>query len=189
MTLSPLLKKLLFVRQFGIDEGKINLLGEREIMLNASAVLELQDIDESKLYDIAKKSSFKNLIDFVEHAKVYEKMRNVFLSDIAELGKKIGETDEGVISTLQDVFNVYGLGNMSIQNLDNAKREVVVAVKDSTIAQEWVAKHKKKSPNCVCSLTAGIIAGMFSYIFNKQVDCVEAKCKACGDSQCVFKIA
>ena len=71
MVLSPILKKLLFVRQFDIDGGKIKLLGDREIMLNASAILELQSIDESKLYDIAKKSSLKNLVSFVEHAKVF----------------------------------------------------------------------------------------------------------------------
>src|SRR3989344_2877071 len=106
--LSPILKKLLFVRQFDIDAGKITLLGDREIMLNASAVLELQEIDETKLYDLAKKSSFKNLIDFVEHAKVYDKVKDNFIVNIAKLGKKIGETDAGTIKTLQEIFNVYG---------------------------------------------------------------------------------
>ena len=50
MVLSPIIKKLMFVRQFDIDKGKIELLGGRQIMIHASAVLELQEIDEGKVY-------------------------------------------------------------------------------------------------------------------------------------------
>lgn len=190
MALSPMLKKLLFVRQFDIDAGKITLLGDREIMLHASAILELQEMDESKLYDIAKKSSFKNFEGFVEHAKVYGKMKGVFIDEIERLGKKMGETDQGTIQTLQDIFNVYGLGEMSIQKLDNSSKEALVAIKDSTIAEQWMDKNKKlgKSKSGVCSLTAGVIAGIFSYIFKKEIDCGEIKCKACSESYCLFKI-
>lgn len=188
MGLSGILKKLLFVRQFDIDEGKINLLGNREIMLHASAILELQEIDESKLYDLAKKSGFKNIAGVVEHAKVYSKMRSVFVDEIAQLGKKIGETDEGTIKTLQEIFNIYGLGEMSIQEIDNKANQALVAIKDSTIALEWTKKNKKKSKSAVCTLTAGVLAGVFTYIFGKAVDCVEAKCKAEGNGYCLFKI-
>jgi predicted hydrocarbon binding protein len=188
MVLSPILKKLLFVRQFDIDGGKIKLLGDREIMLNASAILELQSIDESKLYDIAKKSSLKNLVSFVEHAKVYNKMKDVFITNISRLGRKIGESDEGVIKTLQEIFNVYGLGEMLIQDIDNSSRKAIVAVRESTIAEEWLAKNKKRAKSAVCTLTAGVIAGMFSYIFKKEVDCIEARCKAQGGGHCLFRV-
>ena len=189
MVLSPMLKKLLFVRQFDIDEGKIKLLGDREIMLHASAILELQDIDESKLYDIAKKSSFKNLVDFVEHAKVYNRIKGIFIGDIANLGKKIGQSDEGTIKVLQDVFNVYGLGEMMIEKIDNKNKEALVIIRESAIAEEWMKKNKKHSKMPVCTLTAGVIAGVFTYIFDKEVDCVETKCKSEGASYCMFKVA
>ena len=189
MTLSPILKKLLFVRQFSMDEGKIDLLGTREIMLNASAILELQEIDESKFYNIAKKSTFKNITGFVEHAKVYDRMKDVFMAEIANLGKKIGQTDEGVIRVLQDIFNVYGLGEMSIDNIDNAQREALIIVRGSAIADEWINKHKKHSKTQVCTLTAGVLAGIFSYIFGKEVDCVEVHCTAQGKNYCLFKAA
>lgn len=189
MVLSPILKKLLFVRQFDIDNGKIEMLGDREIMLNASAILELQNIDETKLYDLFKKSSFKNLASFVEHAKVYDKMKSVFLGDIAKLGRKIGESDVGVIKTLQDIFNVYGLGEMSIQEITNSSKQALVMIRESTIADQWMKKNKKKSSMATCTITAGAIAGMFSYIFGKQVDCVEAKCQAQGNGYCLFKVA
>ncbi len=189
MTLSPLLKKLLFVRQFSIDGGKINLLGEREVMLDASAILELQSIDESKLYDIGKKASFKNLVEVIEHARVYSSMKDLFIAEIANLGKKIGQTDKGTLMTLKDFFNIYGLGELSVDHIDNSKKEALVSIKESTLAQEWMAKNKKKSKSAVCALTAGIIAGMFSYVFDKQMDCVESKCSAQGASKCSFKVA
>ena len=95
--LSPFLQRLLFVNQFEIDKGRIKILGDSQIMLNASAILGLQEIDESKLYEIAKKSSLNNLVRFVEHAKVYGKMKDVFMKQLAELGQKIGQSDEGTI--------------------------------------------------------------------------------------------
>lgn len=188
MVLSPILKKLLFVRQFDIDKGKINLLGDKEIMLNASALLELQEIDQTKLYDIAKKSSFKNLVSFVQHAKVYEKVKDVFIGDIARLGRKIGQTDEGTITVLQEIFNVYGLGDMTIEKIDNSDKQALIVVRESTIAEEWMKKRREKAENPVCAITAGVIAGIFSYIFGKELDCVEIKCMARGSPYCLFKV-
>ncbi len=158
-------------------------------MLSASALVELQEIDSSKLYDLAKKSSFKNLGSFVQHAQVYGKVRDIFIDSIAKLGRKIGETDQGTIKTLQDIFNVYGLGELRIQEIDNHYKQALIAIKSSTIAEEWAKRHKEKSKTPVCAITAGIIAGMFSYIFEKEVDCVEAKCESQGNSFCSFKVA
>ncbi|MEI6732005.1 MAG: V4R domain-containing protein [archaeon] len=188
MGLSPILKKFLFVRQFDMDNGKVTLLGDRRIMLDASAVLELQDLDETKLYDVGKKSGLQNLSGFVEHAKVYGKMKDVFMSDITMLGKKIGSSDQGAIRTLQDIFNIFGLGEMTIQEIDNSGKKAIISLRESTLASEWTLKYKKSSKNTVCALTAGVIAGMFSYIFGKPVDCIEASCKAQGKGYCLFKV-
>ena len=188
MPLSPMLKKLLFVRQFDIDKGKINLLGSAEVMLNASAILGLQEIDETKVYKAAKESSLKDISGAVEHAKVYGKMREVLIEEIAELGKKIGQTDAGTIKTLQDIFNVYGLGEMAITNIDNAKKQAIISLRSSTIAESWQESNRTRAKKPVCSLTAGVLAGMFSFIFGKEVECVEDKCKSQGNGYCLFKI-
>src|SRR3989338_4885498 len=185
--LIQLLQKLLFVRQFSIDNGKIELLGGKYIMLNASALLELQSIDETKIYMLAKESSLSGMKNLVEHAKVYNKIKDLFLRNIAELGRKIGATDEGMIKTLQDIFNLYGLGSLEIIELDNKNKKAVIKIKDSSIAQEYVKKNGK-SKNPVCTLTAGVLAGMFSYIMNQKIECIETKCLAQGASECVFKI-
>ena len=188
MTLSPILKKLMFVRQFDIDQGKIKVLGDREIMLHASALLELQEIDESKVYDVAKKSGKANISGAVAHAKVYGKMKDVFIEEIKQLGKKIGETDEGTIKTLQELFDIYGLGELVIADIDNKNKQAIVEIKDSTIADEYLKRKKGPSKGGICAITAGVIAGMFSYIFGKEVDCVEQKCKASGSWNCTFKV-
>jgi len=187
--LSQFLQKLLFVDQFGIADGKITLLGHRQIMLHASALLELQEIDESMIYNIVKKSSFNNINGAVEHAKVYKRIKNVIVNELAQIGQKIGRNDEGAIKTLESFFDIYGLGMMKIVNLDNQKNEASVEIKDSTIAGEWIEKNHKKSRSSVCTLTAGVLAGMFSYIFGKDVDCVEEKCRAKGNDYCLFEIA
>jgi|SRR3989344_2988554 len=189
MPLSEILKRLLFVRQFDIDKGKIVLLGQRQIMLDASVILELQEIDESKMYDIGKKSGFSNIKGFVQHAKVYDKVKDIFIKEVVNLGKKIGETDEGTIKTLQSIFDVYGLGDMSIEKIDNEGKQALIRLKDSAIAEEWINKNKHRSKIPACTLTAGIIAGIFSFIFDKKLDCVEMECKATGKGYCLFKVA
>ncbi len=178
----------MFVRQFDIDKGQIKLLGGREIMLHASAILELQEIDESKIYEAAKQSGMKNLEGAVEHAKVYGKMKDVFLNEISKLGEKIGNNEEGVISTLQEIFNIYGLGEMTIHEIDNKSNKALIIVRDSALAGEYISSKRTKSKTGVCTLTSGVLAGMFSYIFGKKVDCKEEKCKAQGNAYCLFRI-
>jgi predicted hydrocarbon binding protein len=41
----------------------------------------------------------------------------------------------------------------------------------------------------MCTLTAGVLAGIFSYIFGKEVDCIEKKCKAIDSDYCEFEVA
>lgn len=185
--LSGFLKKLMFVKQFSIDKGRIELLGDHEIMLHASALLALQEIDRNELYGVAKKVGYEQIKGTVKHANVYREMKNVLLSEISSLAEKIGQGDEGTIKTLQEFFNVYGLGEMIIENIDNENKKAVIVIKHSTIAEEWVKKNGK-SKEAVCSLTSGVIAGMFSYIFKKEVNSVEKECLAKGDDHCVFNV-
>jgi predicted hydrocarbon binding protein len=185
--LSAFLQKLLFINQFEINEGRITILGNKHIMLDASSMLALQEIDKSKIYELGKKSSKSNLDNLVEHAQVYKNIKSQELSNIAELSKKIGKTDDGVLKTLQTMFEVYGLGKLQILDLDNKKNSALIQLNDSSIAATQLKKGKSKTP--ACTLTSGVLAGIFSYIFGKDVNCVEKKCKAKGDSFCSFEIS
>jgi len=186
MGLSSLLQRLLFVNQFNVIDGKIEVLGNRYIMLDASDILVLQDIDKTKTYSTAKDMSKNNLKNLVEHASVYKGMKDQSMKNIAELSKKIGKTDDGVIKTLQSLFEIYGLGKLEIMNLDNDKKQVILRIKGSSLGLAQLDKQKSKTT--VCTLTSGVLAGIFSYIFKKDVDCVENKCIAKGDEVCEFLI-
>ena len=109
------------------------------------------------------------------------------MQNIASLSKKIGKTDEGTIKTLSSIFEIYGLGALEILDLNNKDKKAILRIKDSSIAQEQLKKSKEKKP--VCIMTAGILAGLFTYIFGKDVDCVERKCVAQGQEYCEFEIA
>lgn len=181
--LSPLLQKLLFVNQFNIADGRIDILGNRYIMLNAADIIALQEIDSTKMYKTAKNMSKDNIKSLVEHAAVYKNIKDQSLKNIAELSKKIGKSDEGVIKTLQSLFEVYGLGKLEIMDLDNKNNRALLKIRDSTLGKV------KKSKNAVCTLTAGVLAGIFSYIFKKDVDCVETDCIAKGKESCLFEVS
>jgi predicted hydrocarbon binding protein len=176
----------MFINQFGINEGKIEILGSRFVMLYASDLLCLQEIDESKMYAFMKGSSKKDLSELINHAKVYKGLKNEAVKNIASLSQKIGKTDEGVVKTLQDLFELYGLGKMKITNLDNKNKKAAIEIMNSTIAFASLKNGKVKK--LVCTVTAGILAGIFSFIFKTDVDCIEKKCRASGSSTCSFVV-
>jgi predicted hydrocarbon binding protein len=186
MPLSAMLQKLLFVNQFSIAKGKIEILGNKYVMLDASNLVVLQEIDKSKMYASMKKTAKSGIKSLVEHAEVYKGLKDQSLKNIAELSKKIGETDEGTIKTLEAVFETYGLGEMEIIDLNNKDKTAKIKILGSTMALEHLKKGKSKT--ATCSLTAGIIAGIFSFIFNKDVDCTETSCLAKGNGECFFEV-
>jgi len=186
--LSPLLKKLLFVRQFSIDNGKIEILGNRHIMLSEDVLLELQDIDDARLYSLIKDSTLNQLSKIVEHAKVYKQLKEVIALDISSLSRKIGAGSEGIIKTVQDIFDIYGLGKMTIVSLDNSKKQAVIKVTDSSIAEAYLNKNKRRAAKPVCTITAAVIAGIFSYLFGKKVDAIEERCRAKSGDLCEFVV-
>jgi predicted hydrocarbon binding protein len=182
MPLSNFLQKLLFVNEFRVKDGEIVLLKDKYIMLNAANLISLQEIDPEKLYGASKKSSKKDMDKMVKYANVYKKIKNQELKNIASLTKKIGKTDDGVTKTLETIFEVYGLGKLQIYDLDSTKKIAQIKIPNSTLAEG------QKSDAPMCSITAGILAGIFSFIFNKDVDCIETKCRAMGDEFCKFEI-
>jgi predicted hydrocarbon binding protein len=184
--LTSLIQKLLFINQFNMINGKIEILGGRYIMLDASDLLMLQETDETKMYAVMKDSSKRNLKSMIEHAKVYKSLKDESMKNIAQLSKRIGKDEEGIIKTLQGLFELYGLGSMQIVNLDNKNKQATINIRNSSVALEQLKRKKVKYT--ACTIIEGILAGMFSYIFNKDVDCVERKCMAKGDEACMFVV-
>ena len=183
--ISGFLKKLLFARQFSIIDGKIEVLGEKQIMLSAVALMELQNIDKTKVYDIVKDAAKKEMKN-VEHAKVYSALKQVSLVDIKKFGSKLGSGIGGVLKNIEDIFEMYGLGKLKVADLNNEKKKANLIIGNSSIAKAYAEKYGRGGN--VCVITAAVLAGMFSYLFGKDVNCIEVSCGAGSGSSCKFVV-
>ncbi|MBI5390895.1 hypothetical protein HZB02_05360 [Candidatus Woesearchaeota archaeon] len=163
---SPFIKKLMFARQFSIDNGVIELIGKRQVMLPSEALLYFDLIDEKKAYELAKKSG-KETIEYY--------------------AKRLGGSSEGMLKIIEEIFESFGLGKMKVTKFDGIQKVVEIIIPDSTIGH--VAKEKyKKTKDPACCITAGMLAGMFSFLLKKDVQCKEVTCIAMGHGGCKFEI-
>ena len=143
--LSGFVKKLLFARQFLIIDGKIEMLGKRQIMLPAEIVAEVQHIDEKRFYTIVKSNVQRSM---------------------AEYAKKIGVSNVGMLKSMEEIFELYGVGKPEIVKLDQSRKEAVIRFHDPNLK---VIYEGPKGPDGL--LVEGALAGMFSFLFEKQVEC------------------
>jgi hypothetical protein len=160
---SPFLKKLMFARQFDIDEGRIMVLGEQQIMLPANLLLELQEIDPKRTYEFTKKQTAM----LIEH--YFNKIGGSFIRSDA---------------VVCDIFNNFGLGKMEI--LESTDAITIIKITDSTIAKDYVKKNNEFTDKVVCHVTSGVLAGMFSYLKKKDLNSEEKECHAKRDASCKF---
>jgi len=160
--LSPFVKRLLFARQFVLDEGQVQVLGEPESLLPIEFVIEFQRSAPEKVYKIAKSS----IARFVR-----------------EIGSKLGAKPQDLIKRAPDVFELIGLGRLELQVLDLKKKKVIVNVYNSPLPEYENRKC------CCCIFTAGVLAGLFSTLLGKDLNAKEVKCVAKGDLFCQFVVS
>lgn len=106
--LSPFLKKLLFVRQFFMTDGKIEILGEKQIMLPFSVLANGQN------------------------PVLFETVSKEVRITMASYGKKLGSSAGGMTKSVQDIYETMGLGKMEIIKLDADKKETVLRIQNIT---------------------------------------------------------
>ena len=164
--MSAFLKKLLFVRQFSIEDGKIEMLGKREIMLPSNILFWMQ----------------------AQNKQTYELSKQMTIESVKEFGKKIGSSEEGMIKNMKEIYETFGLGPLEINDLKNEKKEATITIKDSSMAKEYMRYNKSAAKTGQCELIAGILAGMFSFLFNADVNARETKCLSTGSPSCIFSI-
>lgn len=102
--LSSFIKKLMFARQFFMIDGKIEILGKRQVMLPSEIVYELQKT--AKLDDI------KNLVK----------------KNIEDYAKKLGAGEEGLLKNISDIFETYGLGKLEVMDLNNTEKKCIIRI-------------------------------------------------------------
>lgn len=164
--LSAFIKRLMFARQFDIDNGKIEVLGINQIMLSSSVISQLQEIDKKKTFEV---------------------IRNVIFKNISGYGKRLGAKSDGLINVISDIYETLGLGKMEIIDLDRENKRALIKIHESTIANAYIA-DKIKSSEPACIVISAVLSGMFSYLFDKEVIAVEQECIVLGKNNCEFII-
>ncbi len=137
--ISPFLKKLLFARQFFMIDGKIEILGKKQIMLPADVIVELEK-NNSKV--------------------VYDSVKEVIKKYIRDYAKRLGSPEEGMLKSIDSLFETFGLGKMRIVDIDYKQKKCLVSI-----------------INCPdkSNLTPAVLAGIFSFLFEKNVDAEKTK--------------
>ena len=162
--ISEFLKRLMFARQFNIDNGKVDILGCDHVMLASEFFYSVEELDKMKVYEIAKGSTEK-LVD--------------------RYFQKIGSDQTRSNDTVEGIFNNFGLGRLQV--LEARSDRIVVQIPNSTIAEHY-RKTRGFAHSCQCSVTAGVLAGFFSYLRKKDMNAQEMNCIAMGNEACKFVI-
>ena len=151
--LSSFLKKLLFARQFFMADGKIEILGKKQVMLPSDVIAAVEGID---------------------HELVYNNVKNTVKKDIEDYAKKLGSSEEGILKNIGDIFGTFGLGRLEIVDLDNKKKSCIIRVHNSPLMEI------KNSKSTSSTMTPAIISGVFSFLFDKEVDAKQTNPSARG---------
>ncbi len=151
--LSPFIKKLMFARQFVMTDGKIEILGRRQVMLPFELLSDLQTLDEQKTYSI---------------------IRNDIHSTMEAFAKRIGSSPTGMFKNIEEIFECFGLGKPEIIVLDQNRKTATIRFHDNPVEQVSAA------------VVPGALAGMFSFLFGKEVQCTYKKCMHGG--ACEFRV-
>jgi predicted hydrocarbon binding protein len=86
-------------------------------------------------------------------------------------------------SHLIDMFAEHGWGKIRLDLTRHNQGLIVV-----TIEEPIYAAITGKSDKPVESLTAGLLAGLFSSVFEQDLDCVQTQCVACGHKETTFLV-
>lgn len=143
--LSSFLKKLLFARQLLMIDGRIQVLGKDQVMLPSGIFVALQGLDDRKYYAVIKEGIQKNMQEYT---------------------KRMGATAQGMFKITGDIFETFGLGKPEILLLDQKTKTAIVRFHDPPVARDCHDQNLKE-----CIVLSAALAGMFSFLFKKDVDC------------------
>lgn len=162
--LNPFLSKLLFIRQFGIDKGELKIFNKRFLLIPLSAFLSIKLNKEQETKFVKElKLSFTHL------AKFLSKSNNVI------------ELLENYLA----LFNSMGLGEIQVESFDQKTKRMILVLRNSTIAKEYINKtgYSKKP---VCKPVTLILKAMLSIVLKTDVNVKETACLAMKNDFCVF---
>jgi predicted hydrocarbon binding protein len=158
------LKKLMFVRQLVLNEGRFEILSVRKAMLPIDSFIQLQELNPEKYYLIIK---------------------NTVKTDFERYAKMLNMNAEALQLKMKELLETYGIGTIQVADLNMQQKRAAINVLDSAIAINFI-QNKRKATKPVCFLNTAIIAGAFTFLFGQDMNCQETKCITQGQKICEF---
>ncbi len=140
--LSSFLKKLLFARQFFMIDGKIEVLGKKQVMLPSDVMSALDGLNTEESYFNVKSAVKK---------------------DIGDYAKKLGSGEEGILKNIDDIFGTFGLGKLEMVDINLKKKACILRLHNSPL-------KSMNGKTAEFHMTDAILSGVFSFLFKKDVD-------------------
>lgn len=165
--LNEFIKRLLMMRLYTMEPSRIELLKQEQFLIDTDFIAQVQDCEPDNFYAMVKKNA-------MQKTKDYTKVLGSSAPNISE-------------DTLQALFGALGFGNIQIMQLNREKKHVFLQLLDSPIVKAY-KKMKKKSAKPVCLFVSAVLAGAFSAILEKDVNCEEKSCAIKGGKKCDFVI-
>ena len=168
-----ILSKLLLGRAFKLEDGNIVLLGKYYALLYEAKSMAMtmqmlyEEIGEERLFEILK-----------EVGKVaYTQMKKAFGMEVPKqlLGPSI------------EMMDILGWGKLEVVELKQEKKKVYIKFKilNSPVSRYAKEMYGKKSHSCI--LFTGIISGVLSVLFKKDITLKEIACVCKGAPYDMFE--
>jgi len=115
---------------------------------------------------------------------VYYSVKAAISGDVRDRFKiDFGVEGEKGLAFMESYISASGWGQIDRTDLDFENARALVSVTDSPVA---AACKNVKAP--VDAFMRGFLAGLFTVYFGRNVECIESKCAALGESHCDFVI-
>lgn len=160
----PLAKKLMMARKLDFGEdGRAEMLDQPVFLMEGSFLAEIEkNVDQDQAFQIGKETGIK------------------MEQDIG----KTGLSGIKMVEFMMDLLTMSGLGEFELNKFDLDDQQGEVRVRNSLIGRE----AKKRGNESNCSLISGILSGIFSESFEKEMEATEFKCISQGSEVCRFRV-
>ncbi|MFH1751901.1 MAG: 4-vinyl reductase [archaeon] len=165
--------KLLMTKSLEFKDGEISLLKNPALLLPVNVVC-------SMIHELIQEDNYA-----VAYHMIYSGTKLGVISYSHELVKNFHLKKQELMKIFLQIAALAGYGKIDVKNVDYKLKRAIIHATESPVAQTYV-KEYGRSKFFVDVINAGFFAGVFSILFEENVDCIELKCIARGDSECEF---
>ncbi|MFH1391660.1 MAG: V4R domain-containing protein [Candidatus Diapherotrites archaeon] len=157
--------KFIFTNGLKYKHNNFYLINLPFVILPVDVLIGIAEVNDSKL-----------------NKEIYYAIKNSIKGSLnKEFQIDFGISGDKGLEFMETYFTASGWGKLQRTNLDFEKNRALISVENSP-----VAINSTKAKLHADSFIRGFLAGIFSIYFKKDVECVEVKCKALGETHCDF---